>query len=681
MTIDVRHIKDEAVRRAVYEVATSGTATVVATGTTTARSLADRFADAIRVEDFGAVGDGSTDDTIAIQAALNATTVGSCVLLAPGKTYRVTNLTFPTTAPATFMRKGFICLGGNAIIKAISGGNTSYMAASARWVSGSAFADQPWEFANIIFDANNIANIAFVWKGYSLQLHSCQFKGGLTDSFLFTRRNPDGTDGTSGSYLAAFAANDCDFQSSGTYCFRTEAPDSDTTQGPTDGSLLNCTMRDANVYLANTAGWLVKGCRTWGQNEVKFDNLSRGFVCEGNNFDANDTTGFIILGNIVASYTLAQLGPGNVFYKPLAIQFSDNASTQEIIVHNSTFWTNGTATTDAYIEHRNNRTVKTITSRDNNFRTTNPHRLGTGVTLGTYRVEGGRGGAGPLAHDGLILPDYTTLNVPITPASGIRLFSAQKGTARRPAGVTSAGIHFELERRLATNTYGAVVPVLSVATPTTYGVANTVTGTAQARTWASTNIYTQASRVGVLSAAATDSSASFRVSNPPWWRGNTAGLGGFDIIIRGAINLYQVGMRAFIGVTNNFSLQTAVDPDDATNTDIIGIAKRAADTTWHLITNDNAGVATMTDLGVNFPADTSATDIYEVRLFCKANDSVVYYSVHRINTGNLSEGSVSSNLPRSQVLAGPQIWGNTGAGSVAIQMDMFGMSGYATAAF
>lgn len=52
--------------------ADAGEQTAIATGSTATRTLADRFADAFSVEDFGAVGDGVTDDSAAFTAALSA---------------------------------------------------------------------------------------------------------------------------------------------------------------------------------------------------------------------------------------------------------------------------------------------------------------------------------------------------------------------------------------------------------------------------------------------------------------------------------------------------------------------------------------------------------------------------------------------------------------------------------
>jgi hypothetical protein len=62
-------------------------AEILSVGSTQARALNQRFADVVNVKDFGAVGDGVTDDTAAIQAAIN--TRGS-VYTPPGS-YKITS--------------------------------------------------------------------------------------------------------------------------------------------------------------------------------------------------------------------------------------------------------------------------------------------------------------------------------------------------------------------------------------------------------------------------------------------------------------------------------------------------------------------------------------------------------------------------------------------------------------
>jgi len=62
---------------------------VTATGSTTARTLANRFADVINVKDFGAIGDGVADDFAAIQTAINSNSEG-CIYFPKG-IYRITN--------------------------------------------------------------------------------------------------------------------------------------------------------------------------------------------------------------------------------------------------------------------------------------------------------------------------------------------------------------------------------------------------------------------------------------------------------------------------------------------------------------------------------------------------------------------------------------------------------------
>jgi hypothetical protein len=75
----------------VWDVATNFNETTpfLSTGSTTARTLANRFADVVNVKDFGAVGDGVADDTAAIQVAVAASNGRSIYL--PFGTYKITD--------------------------------------------------------------------------------------------------------------------------------------------------------------------------------------------------------------------------------------------------------------------------------------------------------------------------------------------------------------------------------------------------------------------------------------------------------------------------------------------------------------------------------------------------------------------------------------------------------------
>jgi len=89
-TQDVMNVSNAGVVSFPQGLGNISTGTALATGSTTARSLENRFAEYVNVRDFGAVGDGVADDRPAFILAANAATSGNKSLLIPPGTYYLT---------------------------------------------------------------------------------------------------------------------------------------------------------------------------------------------------------------------------------------------------------------------------------------------------------------------------------------------------------------------------------------------------------------------------------------------------------------------------------------------------------------------------------------------------------------------------------------------------------------
>lgn len=333
----------------------------------------------LSVEDFGARGDGS-DDTGAIQEALLSANIGDAVAFLPGRVYAVRNLLLPTPASTGFLRTGLVCVGGMATIKAIPGQSDRYMVATERWAKNSLYADRPWTISNLLFDGGGIVDYPLVSKSWASICEKSVFIGGRKSSFLFTRRNMDGSNGTT-AYLSGCVWDRCRLDGG----FETEGQVGSDLDGPTDGSLLGCEITNGLLDLSNCSGWTVTSCRTYGPGGgASFDGVSRGFVCANNNFDGSLGVSLRRL----TFYNMAGIGPGNAYYVPLRIYFDNDTREQVCVVRGETFAGNQNASELAYISHENNSALKTIVSDGNYFKTNDPHRLGVGNTQGLYDVRG-----------------------------------------------------------------------------------------------------------------------------------------------------------------------------------------------------------------------------------------------------------------------------------------------------
>ena len=342
----------------------------------------------LNVKDFGAVGDGLTDDTVAMQAAMDALTAGASLELISGCTYAVTNLKVPSKT--TDWRRNRIYSNGTATIKCIVGGDTDYMLASERWLTTSVYptwACSPITWENIIFDAGNMCDYAFVNKSYGSEFHHCRFDNAYIDGCLFTRKNQDGSLGTT-AYLANTKFISCAGSGNGGFWLRTEGTPTDDTDGPTDGHIVECQPDCGDgmggICLATAAGWTIRGNHTFAYSGAQASVAEVYIAAMDNNgpIIGNAFEGLVKVGQV--SSKTAMMGPGNNFWWGVTVDFTDDASDEVISIIGNTFSKN-VSSMAAVITHTNNRAQKVIVS-DNVFESASPHTFATGVTLGAYSV-------------------------------------------------------------------------------------------------------------------------------------------------------------------------------------------------------------------------------------------------------------------------------------------------------
>lgn len=265
----------------------------------------------------------------------------------------------------------------------------------------------------------------------------------------------------------------------------------------------------------------------------------------------------------------------------------------------------------------------------------------TGDASRTVTISGNATVSGSNTGDG-VLTDYTTTN-PSTPTEGLQMFARNRSGKRIPAVIGPTGLVAELQTMLGTRkVFGyfaagggsSTLTAFATASPTVAGTANTVSST-----WAS--LLGAFKRLSYDTTVATAQIAGIK-NNITVARGNAAGVGGFHATFRFSIDSVASGHALFVGFDPSSSSLTDADPSDLVN--MCGFGADAADSNIQWMVNDASGTATKVDLGANFPAKTVGA-IYEARIFCKPNDTVLYYSLQRIDNAQFVEGSSNTDLP------------------------------------
>ncbi len=257
--------------------------------------------------------------------------------------------------------------------------------------------------------------------------------------------------------------------------------------------------------------------------------------------------------------------------------------------------------------------------------------------------------------------DWNAIANPSAPGTDVLRMYARKIAGRMvPKWIPPSGVDTAVQAALWGNNTVLYVP----NTGTTAGLAlgtPWAVGTTVAHPQVTAGKYTQIKRTTSTNVVTTQNQVlgvSAIVSTAAqFWRGNSAGLGGFFFFARFGIETLTAGSpnatRLFVGLMSGTTSVLASDTIPAIS--CIGLWHDTTDgaNVLSLLTKDGT-TATKNALTGSPTTPYTTGQGYDFYLFAKPNDSVIYYRLDDINAGTtLVDSSVSTTLPANTAFMGP----------------------------
>lgn len=347
--------------------------------------------------------------------------------------------------------------------------------------------------------------------------------------------------------------------------------------------------------------------------------------------------------------------------------------------------------------------IRTITVVNTNASTSRTFQLFRGGTTSAYAITPAlvlpAGGSAEYADGGWSITtiaagttllndihtgyqDWSAIASPAAPATDtLRLYARNVSGRMVPKWTPPSGVDTPFQPAL----YGNNVVLYMPNTGTTAGInlgAPWAVGTTIGHPTPTAGIYTQMKRTTSTNVVTTTNqllSVSSIVSTAAqFWRGNSAGLGGFFFFARFGIETLTAASpnatRLFVGLHSGTTNILASDTVPAISA--IGL--------WH-DTTDGAGVINiLTKNGststknalTGSPTTPYATGQgYDFYMYAKPNDSVVYYRLDNLNTATtLVDSSVTDTLPANTTFMGPVVGMSNGTANTVAQTVAVGVN-------
>ncbi len=245
------------------------------------------------------------------------------------------------------------------------------------------------------------------------------------------------------------------------------------------------------------------------------------------------------------------------------------------------------------------------------------------------------------------------------PTSGLDIYAKAIANRVVPKWVGPSGVDTPFQSAIWQNNLVFFTP--GAAAGLWQGTAGSNLGTAAVVLPTTTNFWTSSRRSRFSSVVTTLNQQVGTRTDAMFFRGGSAGQGGFFMAARVGTDTWTAGDRLFVGFSTGTTAVCTVNPTTLTNS--VGFVVNAGSTTISFMHNDGSGNAVVETI-TNQPA-LASNQGYAFYIFAKPNDSVIYWQLDDINTGlKLEEGSVSADLPVNTTMMAAHACMSNGANTV-----------------
>lgn len=279
----------------------------------------------------------------------------------------------------------------------------------------------------------------------------------------------------------------------------------------------------------------------------------------------------------------------------------------------------------------------------------------------------------------LVLGAVGAAAVPAPDADTLKIFARKVAGRMTPKYIGPSGVDQVFQDKLSENGFSYYSPNNGTTVGLNIGLGWTTGGTVSHPTPSSTSpaIYSQQKRTRWANVVTTTNQVlglRTATAEKRYWRGNAAGLGGFNFHARFAIGLWPAAtVRLFVGLHDSNAGWVISDTLTGNGCGFWHDTTDAA-SVLSFVTRDGT---TATKAAITLATNLAAGQTFDAYIWSAPNGSVIGYRLVELNTGTvLVDTTTSTTIPLTTAFLGQELAMSNGTANVTVTTTAFELSGH-----